>query len=127
MPGFDLKQLLPLYDEIGYLKYGGTLNFPQLMKLMEPVRLGQEDFGLKHLEIIKRDHLFPAWWKMPDLSPQEIDSLKELFKKVQAKDTGLIQQLFEIFLKLLFLLFVHDNLHMIYIIIHHLKLLLLLP
>jgi len=97
MPGFDLKQLLPLYDEIGYLKYGGTLNFPQLMKLMEPVRLGQEDFGLKHLEIIKRDHLFPAWWKMPDLSPQEIDSLKELFKKVQAKDTGLIQQLFEIF------------------------------
>jgi len=97
MPGFDLKQLLPLYDEIGYLKYGGTLNFPQLMKLMEPVRLGQEDFGLKHLKIIKRDHLFPAWWKMPELGPQEIDSLKELFKKVQAKDTGLIQQLFDIF------------------------------
>ncbi|HOE14266.1 MAG TPA: hypothetical protein PLL62_04610 [Candidatus Saccharicenans sp.] len=97
MPGFDLKQLLPLYDEIGCLKYGGTLNFPQLMKLMEPVRLGQEDFGLKHLEIIKRDHLFPAWWKMPELSPQEIDSLKELFKNIQPKDIGLIQKLFEIF------------------------------
>ncbi|HOM94710.1 MAG TPA: hypothetical protein P5517_06205 [Candidatus Saccharicenans sp.] len=97
MPGFDLKQLLPLYDEIGRLKYGGTLNFPQLMKLMEPVRLGQEDFGLKHLEIIKRDHLFPAWWKMPELSPQEIDSLKELFKNIQPKDIGLIQKLFDIF------------------------------
>jgi len=97
MSGFDLKQLLPLYDEIGRLKYGGTLNFPQLIKLMEPVRQGQEEFGLKHLEIIKRDQLFPAWWKMPELRPQEIDSLKGLFKNIQPKDTGLIQKLFEIF------------------------------
>ena len=97
MSGFDLKQLLPLYDEIGCLKYGGTLNFPQLIKLMEPVRKGQEEFGLEHLEIIKRDQLFPAWWKMPELSPQEIDSLKGLFKNIQPKDTGLIQKLFEIF------------------------------
>mgnify|MGYP003391618348 FL=1 len=97
MSGFDLKQLLPLYDEIGCLKYGGTLNFPQLIKLMEPVRKGQEEFGLEHLEIIKRDQLFPAWWKMPELGPQEIDSLKGLFKNIQPKDTGLIQKLFEIF------------------------------
>lgn len=97
MAGFDLKQLLPLYDEIGCLKYGGTLNFPQLIKLMEPVRQGQEEFGLKHLEIIKRDQLFPAWWKMPELSPPEIDSLKGLFKNIQPKDTGLVQKLFEIF------------------------------
>lgn len=97
MSGFDLKELLPLYDEIGRLKYGGTLNFPQLIKLMEPVRQGQEEFGLKHLEIIKGDLHFPAWWKMPELSPQEIASLKELFKNIQPKDTGLIQKLFDIF------------------------------
>ncbi len=97
MAGFDLKQLLPLYDEIGRLKYGGTLNFPQLIKLMEPVRKGQEEFDLKHLEIIKRDQLFPAWWKMPELSPQEIDSLKGLFKNIQLKDINVIQKLFEIF------------------------------
>ena len=97
MSGFDLKELLPLYDEIGRLKYGGTLNFPQLIKLMEPVRHGQEEFGLKHLEIIKGDLHFPAWWKMPELSPQEIASLKELFKNIQPKDTGLIQKLFDIF------------------------------
>ena len=97
MSGFDLKQLLPLYDEIGRLKYGGTLNFPQLIKLMEPVRKGQEEFGFKHLEIIKRAHHFPAWWKMPELGPQEIDSLKEVFKNIQPKDINVIQKLFDIF------------------------------
>ncbi len=97
MSGFDLKQLLPLYDEIGRLKYGGTLNFPQLIKLMEPVRQGQEEFGLKHLEIIKGDLHFPAWWKMPELSPQEIDSLKGVFKNIQPKDINVIQKLFDIF------------------------------
>jgi hypothetical protein len=64
---------------------------------MEPVRLGQEEFGLKHLEIIKCDYHFPGWWKMPELNPQEIESLKGLFKNLPARNTELIQKLFDIF------------------------------
>jgi hypothetical protein len=37
---------------------------------MEPVRLGQEEFSVKHLEILQKDNLFPAWWKLPELSQQ---------------------------------------------------------
>jgi len=97
MTSFDLKQLLPFYADVGILRYGGTLNFHSLEKIMEPVHLGQEEFSIRHLEIIQKDHLFPAWWKLPELSPAEIDSIKWAFKNLRPKDEAIIQKLFEIF------------------------------
>ncbi|PMP93897.1 MAG: hypothetical protein C0168_10650 [Candidatus Aminicenantes bacterium] len=97
MADFELKQLLPLYGEIGILKYGGTLNFNRLEKLMEPVRLGQEEFTLKHLEILTQDPLSPAWWKLPELNQAEIEPLKWAFKFLQPREETVIQKAFALF------------------------------
>lgn len=97
MSTFDLKQLLGLYECLGNLKYDGTLDFKQLEKSMEPVRLGLEDFSYQHLEMLKRDNLFPAWWKLPELSAGELEALKRVFRNPQPGDQDLVQKLFDIF------------------------------
>lgn len=97
MSTFDLKQLLGLYECLGNLKYGGTLDFEQLEKSMEPVRLGREDFSYQHLEMLRRDNLFPAWWKLPELNARELESLKGVFRNLQPRDQDLVQKLFDIF------------------------------
>lgn len=94
---FDLKQLLGLYESLGNLKYGGTLDFNQLEKFLEPVRLGKEEFSCRHLQRLKEDNLFPAWWKLPELQPHELDALKWAFRNPERQDLNLIQKLFDIF------------------------------
>ncbi|HAR36514.1 MAG TPA: hypothetical protein DCR87_06395 [Acidobacteria bacterium] len=97
MSQFDLKQLLGLYESFGILKYGGTLDFGRLEKSMEPVRLGREEFSYRHLQMLKEDNLFPAWWKLPELQPPELEALKWVFKNPQPHDQDLVQKLFDIF------------------------------
>lgn len=97
MSTFDLKQLLGLYECLGNLKYGGTLDFERLEKSMEPVRLGQEEFSYQHLEMLRRDNLFPTWWKLPELSAGELEALKRVFRNPQPGDQDLVQKLFDIF------------------------------
>jgi len=100
MNEFDLKLLLGLYEHLGNLKYGGTLDFGRLEKFMEPVRLGQEEFSRRHLEVLQRDHLFPAWWKLPELRAEELETIKWLFRNPGPKNEAVIQKLFEIFLNI---------------------------
>ncbi|MCX8159957.1 MAG: hypothetical protein N3G18_03370 [Candidatus Saccharicenans sp.] len=97
MGKFDLKVLLPYYQEVAVLKYGGTLDFDRLERSMEPVRLGQEEFSYQHLEMLKRDNLFPAWWKLPELTRPELEALKDVFRNPQPGDQNLVQKLFDIF------------------------------
>ncbi|MDI6844950.1 MAG: hypothetical protein QME28_02310 [Candidatus Saccharicenans sp.] len=97
MPEFNLKQLLPLYQEVAILKYGGTLDFDRLERYMEPVRLGQEEFSRRHLEALQLDHLFPAWWKLPELKEDELEAMKSIFKNPGPKNEKVIQKLFDIF------------------------------
>lgn len=97
MSQFDLKQLLGLYESLAILKYGGTLDFKRLEKLMEPVRLGREEFSCRHLQMLKEDNLFPAWWKLPELQQAELERIKWVFKNPGARDQNLVQKLFDIF------------------------------
>jgi len=97
MSQFDLKKLLPCYQEVAILKYGGTLDFKRLEKSMEPVRLGREEFSNQHLEMLERDNLFPAWWKLPKLIGPELEVLKGAFRNIQPRDQDLVQKLFDIF------------------------------
>lgn len=97
MAGFDLKALLPCYEQVAVLKYGGSLDFQRLEKLMEPVRLGQQEFSYRHLQMLKEDNLFPAWWKLPELQPEDIEALKWVFRNPRPADQDLIQKLFDIF------------------------------
>lgn len=97
MSQFDLKKLLPCYQEVAILKYGGTLDFKRLEKSMEPVRLGREEFSNQHLEMLERDNLFPAWWKLPKLTGLELEVLKGAFRNIQPRDQDLVQKLFDIF------------------------------
>jgi len=97
MAEFDLKELLPCYQEVAILKYGGSLGFQRLEKSMEAVRLGREEFSYHHLEMLKKDNLFPAWWKLPELSESELGALKWVFRNIQPRDAGLVQKLFDIF------------------------------
>ncbi|MCR4397273.1 MAG: hypothetical protein NUW07_11175 [Candidatus Saccharicenans sp.] len=95
MAKFNLKELLPYYQEMAILKYGGTLDFERLEKSMEP--LGREEFSYRHLETLEEDNLFPAWWKLPELLPEELETLKWVFKNPQPRDQDLLQKLFDIF------------------------------
>ncbi|MGB9893416.1 MAG: hypothetical protein ACPLRA_03310, partial [Candidatus Saccharicenans sp.] len=97
MAEFDLKELLPCYQEVAILKYGGSLDFPRLEKSMEPVRLGQEEFSYHHLARLKEDNLFPAWWKLPELNESELGALKWVFRNILPCDPKLIQELFDTF------------------------------
>jgi hypothetical protein len=97
MKGFDLKQLLPLYEELGTLKYGGTLDFSRLEKIMEPIRLGSQELSAEHLVALKEDTHFPAWWKLPEIKTEELNSLRGLFKNLNPQDFKVIQKLFEVF------------------------------
>lgn len=97
MSQFDLKPLLGLYESFGILKYGGTLDFGRLEKSMEPVRLGREEFSYRHLQMLKEDNLFPAWWKLPELQPPELEALKRVFRNIHPGDSDLVQKLFDIF------------------------------
>lgn len=100
MSQFDLKRLLGLYESLGNLKYGGTLDFSRLEKLMEPVRLGQEEFSRRHLEALQRDNLFPAWWKLPELKPAELEAMKWIFRNPGPKNERVVQKLFDLFLNI---------------------------
>ncbi|MDI6849414.1 MAG: hypothetical protein QME69_06440 [Candidatus Saccharicenans sp.] len=100
MNHFDLKRLLGLYECLGNLKYGGTLDFSRLEKFMEPVRLGQEDFSRRHLEALQRDNLFPAWWKLPELKPAELEAMKWIFRNPGPKNEKVVQKLFDLFLNI---------------------------
>ncbi|MGQ9801499.1 MAG: hypothetical protein ACUVRL_07545 [Candidatus Saccharicenans sp.] len=97
MSQFNLTQLLGRYENLAILKYGGTLDFERLEKSMEPVRLGQEEFSYRHLQMLQQDNLFPAWWKLPELQPPELEALKWVFKNPQPRDQNLVQKLFDIF------------------------------
>jgi len=97
MADFDLKALLPFYQQVAIWKYGGSLDFDLLEKSLEPVRRGEEAFSYRHLETLKKDNLFPAWWKLPEMQEEELEVLKWAFKNPGPRDPELVQKLFEIF------------------------------
>ena len=94
---FNLKDLLPLFEEVGNHKYGGTLDFSSLERIMEPIRKGKEEFSLKHIKAVEKDFDFLKWWKMPEVSGEELKKLKGIFFDLKAKDIEVIEKLFEIF------------------------------
>ena len=94
---FNLKELLPFFEEVGIHKYGGTLDFSSLEGIMEPIRKGKEEFSLKHIKAVEKDFDFLKWWKMPEVSVEELEKLKGIFFDLKAKDSEVIEKLFEIF------------------------------
>ena len=94
---FNLKELLPFFEEVGIHKYGGTLDFSSLERIMEPIRKGKEEFSLKHIKAVEKDFDFLKWWKMPEVSVEELEKLKGIFFDLKAKDIEVIEKLFEVF------------------------------
>lgn len=93
---FNLKKLLGHFSDIGEMVYGKILDLDLLEKRMQDVRDGKEDFSLKHLRAINEDYAFIKWWKMPEISEQEVIQLRELFKFIDLKNQALVEKVYAI-------------------------------
>jgi hypothetical protein len=94
-----LKQLLDLFPRISELALGN----PKLEKIeveFKPLSRGEEEFSLKHVEILKDEEhkywRFLNWWRMPTIGQTEINGLKAHFKIPRPNAEIMIKSLFEV-------------------------------
>lgn len=94
-----LKQLLDLFPRISELALGKP-DLKQLEEEFKPLSRGEEEFSLKHIEILKdKDHKywrFLDWWRMPAIEKSEIDELKKLFRIPRPRAEALAESLFKV-------------------------------
>ncbi len=93
---FDLKQLLEHFSYIGETIWGQTLQINRLERILAPVRKGEEELSLKPLKAIQDDCAFLSWWKMPEISEEELKTLEGVFSNLEPHDEKVITKLFEI-------------------------------
>lgn len=93
---FDLKVLLGHFRDVGENRWGVVLDMEKLEAIFAPIREGKEKLSTKHLEGIKEDYAYPAWWRMPQVSNSELEGLSTAFIKMMPRDERLIWQLFDI-------------------------------
>jgi hypothetical protein len=94
---FNLKSLLDHFFDIGEKVYGLIIDLEKLEKVFAPIKSGEENFSIAHLNAIKSDWAFLNWWKMPDLSEGELNSIKNALPRLEPKDEKIIHLLFDIF------------------------------
>jgi hypothetical protein len=79
---FKLKQLRDMFPRISEIALGKP-NLEGIEEEFRPLSRGEEEFSLKHIEILKdaehRYWRFLDWWRMPEIKQSEIDDLKRLF------------------------------------------------
>jgi len=63
---------------------------------VEPVRNGKEEFSLRHFKVIKDDLGFLNWWRMPEISEDEIENLEGVFISIEPHDEKVINKLFNV-------------------------------
>jgi hypothetical protein len=80
---FHLKQLRDMFPRISEIALGKP-NLEGIEEEFRPLSRGEEEFSLKHIEILKdtehRYWRFLDWWRMPEIKQSEIDDLKRLFR-----------------------------------------------
>jgi len=94
---FNLEQLLTHFPDIGEKRFSITLDLPALENVMKPIREGKKEFSLKHLVSIKEDSGFLKWWKMPEISEEELKVFKGAFINLEPKDKKITNMLFDLF------------------------------
>lgn len=93
---FDLRELLDHFSDIGEKRWGQTLQLDILEKVFTPVKEGDEELSIKHLEAISNDCAFANWWKMPEISKEDLSPLKDSFTKLKPQDKEVIGKLFDL-------------------------------
>jgi len=94
---FDLKQLRDHFYEIGEKAWGQTLQMDVLENVFKPVRDGKEELSLKHIRAISDDNAFANWWKMPEISEEDLSPCKSVIAKLRPHDKEAISELFYFF------------------------------
>jgi len=79
----QLRQLRDLFPRISEIALGKP-NLEGIEEEFRPLSRGEEEFSLRHIEILKdAEHSywrFLDWWRMPEIKQSEINDLKGLFK-----------------------------------------------
>ena len=78
----QLRRLRDMFPRISELALGKP-DLASLEEAFRPLSAGGEEFSVRHLELLKdKEHKywrFLDWWRMPEISPAEIDGVKDLF------------------------------------------------
>ncbi len=93
---FDLKQLLHHFSEISGMRWGITFQIDKLEKVFSPVKSGKEELSLKHIIAVRDDYAFMNWWKMPEISEEDLVPLRGVFVHLSPKDVAVIGRLFDL-------------------------------
>jgi hypothetical protein len=94
-----LKQLLDMFPRISELSLGKP-DMDGLEEAFRRLSRGDEQFSFKHIEILKDEEhrywRFLDWWRMPAISPDEIDELSGLFMPPRPEPGVLTKRLFAV-------------------------------
>jgi len=93
---FDLNKVGNYFKDVGQKIFGTIIQIEKLEKLFKPIRKGKRKLSLEYIRIIKEDSGFTNWWKMPEISENEIDSIKDIFKDLRSKNSEAITKIYDV-------------------------------
>lgn len=96
---FNLKHYWAYFPLISQRELGGP-KMRELEAIFAPLKAGAAEFSMRYIDIIKdedsRYWRFLDWWRMPDISEEDINDLKTSFCGVKPFDEGLVMRLFDL-------------------------------
>lgn len=93
---FDLKEL-PRYFVVIRKEAGRPILLTKKIETeFSLIKSGEEELSTRHLKLLSEDGRFSTWWKMPEISDEDLIKLKGKFKNLEPKCKDAIDGLFDI-------------------------------
>ncbi|MCK4830208.1 hypothetical protein KA005_81575 [bacterium] len=93
---FDLRQVFDLYPEMCLKCYGVTLDFEKLEREFLPIKLGNEKFSQKHLNVLESEYSFYNEFRVPRINSGETNTIKRALSVLKLKDQATIEKLYNV-------------------------------
>ncbi len=93
---FDLHELYGHFSNVAEENNRILLQLEALERKFKPLKSKDEKFSLKHIKYIQDDYGFMVWWKMPEISEEDLAKCGIDFRNLGPKDEKSIGDLYDI-------------------------------
>jgi len=94
--GFDLKEYLPFFLEVGERRFGSVVDFDALEPRFKAIKEKSEEFSSRHLELLQKDYAFMKWWKIPSLDQGDYKEMQDAITSLKPRDKQGVFRIYDI-------------------------------